>query len=252
MPIVSRELEGLPKSQQANERTSLLAKALGDRFGISPQQIDFAISENLGGAGRAAVQGIGAALDTPQGRELAGIPPEITAPTEGQQNPLISGILQSRGGQLQQRQYERKGDIEGATSEATRRWVQSLPEYQTATPDGQRQMLLIAQQQVEETASERVGIEPQLRDIGLPPKYLGVKDPEKQREVEEAVAAYRAWEKDPKNAPKPSPEQLKLGVPYSDPEMIDPRWTIANARLQERNRRIRRGAEQQTEAVPVP
>jgi hypothetical protein len=257
LPVVSRNLEGLSPSQQYHERTSLFSRTLGDKLGVSPQQLDFIVQENLGGAGRNLLGMADFALrnapDVGGWREQVqpaepmstAIPDEAPPGVRG----LLGGVWKEQGGQLSEQQYQRRGETIDQVQEGVRRSIQSLPEYQNASPDRQRQMLLIAQSQVAETAGEGAGIEPKLRDLGLPNKFIGVRDPKKEQAITDALASYRAWEADPRNAPKPTKDELKLALAYDDPDLINPKWTLANEALQERNRAIRKSATGQTESV---
>ena len=47
-PIVPASYEDLPPEYQYNEQTTWIAKSLGNLFGLSPMQIDYFISDNLG------------------------------------------------------------------------------------------------------------------------------------------------------------------------------------------------------------
>lgn len=51
-PIVPASMEDLEPRQQYDENTTWIAKTLGDRFNLSPKQIDYVINSNTGGIGQ--------------------------------------------------------------------------------------------------------------------------------------------------------------------------------------------------------
>jgi hypothetical protein len=238
MPIVGARQQGLPPSQQYTEHTSEVARRSGERLGWSPQQIDFAIAENLGGAGRTAL----GAADTLMGK------PSDSVPVLG---GLTSGVLRTYGGQLSANEYNTLDRLTGQLQEPIAAAIRSLPEYQQATPDRQTQMVQVAQQELQAALKDQIGMQSPQRDLGLPPKYLGVKDPKREQQINDALATYRAWDTDPKNAPKPTKDELKLALTYDDPDLINPKWTLANQQLQERNRAIRGAVQQRVTAGAV-
>lgn len=208
LPIVSRKYEGLPPSEQYDARTSELSKRLatsdlplvGNR---SPKGLDFVIAENLGGLGHALT----GAADT-----VLGKPAEGTPVLSG----LTRGILREYGGQLEERQFQQMGKIIDAEQERLAEKVRALPEYQKATPDRQVDMMRYVRNALIERAKEELGIESRERDSGAPQKYRGVSDTAREKEIDDAIRAVNAYERDRRNTPRPTRVQERLADRYEE------------------------------------
>jgi Large polyvalent protein associated domain 38 len=203
-PIESQAMENLPPTQRFNERTSNLARGLSEKVGmLSPMQWDFVIRENLGGLGMQ----IAAANDLATGR-APDTPPVIGG--------LLSGVWRRQGGATQQRQYEQLDRLMSTYQEPIAAAVRGLPEFQSATPDRQQQMLRSAQLGLRQTLSDQLGIQPPTSDTGLGPKYQGVDDPKQERKIEAAITKVDRWHQNTKN-PMPTDEEFALWSRYRMP-----------------------------------
>jgi len=239
LPIVPRDKEDLPPSQQSNERTSVLSRKIGEELGISPMQLDFLINENLGTLGRTGL----AAGD--QLSEWLGTSPSDKQPSQGPPviGGLASGVLRNYGGQLAADKYDKLDQSMGNSQEPIADSIRQLPEYATATRDRQDSMLRVAQQQLRSHFSDLLGIPQSTTDVGLPPKYVGVTDKQKEQDIDQALAKYRAWDTDPKNNAKPSSADVKLALTYED--QVSEKYRLAKEAMDKRNAAIRKTVTQQ-------
>ena len=230
LPIVPREYEGLPPSAQANERTSVLGRKLGEALGVSPMQIDFLINENLGTLGRTAL----GAIDT-----LAGKPSDSIPVIGG----LTSGIVRNYGGQIAADKYDKLDQLMGQFQEPIAQSVRQLPEYTDATPDRQNDMLRGAQLHLRDTLRDQLGISGSTKDTGLPQKYPGVTDPQEAVRIDRAVSRWNAYKADPAHAPVPTNEEVQLASLYGN--IVSPLYRIESQQDEQQNRAIRSMVEEQ-------
>jgi hypothetical protein len=208
-PIVSRRFEGLPPSAQRDDRSSAVSKLIADNVGGSPKGIDFAINENLGGLGRV-----------------------IT----GEPNPF-RGVVKNSGGQLEEDAYAELDRRFNGQQEARAREVRAMPEYQRATPDRQNGMLKIAMDDLREDIKAELGIQSNPADKGLPERFRGVTDKKEEARIGAAISKVNAYERDPRNAPRPSADERRLASRYEG--RVNPAYTRAQREQESENRAIR-------------
>jgi hypothetical protein len=227
-PIESARMEDLPPSEKFTDRTTGVAKALSSgsqalsesSFGksvgmtpISPAQMDFIIQENLAGLGRMAT-----------GERL---------------NPL-EAVFRTSAGQSDTNKFKKLDKELETGREQIARLTKSHPEYATATRDRQLQMLRQDQLKYEEHLKEKYGISTTTRDYGLPPKYRGVSDPAKEKQIDQAITKYEAWIRDRRARPservgveRPSAPEVRLAARYNKDVMRN----VSRTRMLQQQRR---------------
>ena len=237
-PIVPRSLEGLPPTEQYDERTSQTARQLSQSnipgFADRPPiGIDYLLRGFSPGPAEAMIGLADLVLARP------GAPSEFAqaqaqAPVVGPltQLPVIGGIVRplarATGEEQRSQAYERASELAASYRRQLLAQVQASPAYQRATPDLRRQMLRGFETDIRERTRELTGALPTERDLGLPPKYPGVRDLTRQRAIDEAIATYRAWQGDPTANIRPTAAQLKLALAYEN--LINPAYTEARRR----------------------
>jgi len=226
-PIVSQSMQGLPTSAQFNATTSQTARALSGSSlpglgGKSPMLIDYGIKGFSPGPAEALL-GVSDALIKATGNAL----PE--APAKGQPGvrdiPLVGGIagrfFKTAGSEQQNQQY----DMADALVEKNRKLVvdayMATPAYKQAPPDRQTAMLRDIETQLIAQAREVVGIDSPTKEIGLGAKYRGVTDPLEERRIDEVVRTVDAWRANPSRYARPTPADMKTGLQYGNPAMLN-------------------------------
>lgn len=246
-PIVPKSLQGQPVTEQYTPGTSQTARALS-RSGIPglnnqpPVGIDYALrgfspgpAEALLGASDAVIRAAGAEQ------------PTIGKPTVpgARDTPLLGSIvgrfLRTTGNETQTKAYDAADRIMEERTRVVTDSVLNSPAYKAAAsnPDRQRQLLSAAQTAMKEQALEQAGVTQKERDYGLPPKYIGVSDFQQQVKIDKAVSKYRAWEKDPRNIPRPDGEDLILALRYKDDRWVSPAYRTAVQRQQAESRKTK-------------
>jgi len=228
LPIVPQAYQDLPPSAQANDRTSLLARRLGEAYGVSPMQIDFLINENLGTLGR---YGLGV-TDAAMGKEGTSLPGAIIG-------GLTSGVVRNYGGQMAADKYDRLDQLMGEFQEpVVAKTVRQLPEYNdpNTTDDRKLSMMRTAQLHLRDTLRDQVGIPNSAADTGLPQKYPGVTDAQEEAHIDRAVARWNAYKADPTHAPPPTNEEVQLASLYGG--IVSPVYRVSEQIQQQQNRAI--------------
>jgi hypothetical protein len=160
--------------------------------------------------------------------------------------PVLGGIagrfLRTAGEERRTQAYTRADEIMDDKRRTILDAVQNSPTYQRATPDAQDKMLRSLEQELSQQALDVAGVQPKPRDLGLPEKYIGVKDPAKEGRIDDALSIYRAWESDPKNNPKPTKDEIKLALAYQD--LINPKYTYASKKQAAAGAAVRRQVQQ--------
>lgn len=242
-PIVPTSKQALPVTEQYDERTSQTARLLSrsDVPGFSqkpPMAIDYGVKGFSPGPAEALL-GVTDMLIRATGNAL----PE--APKKGvpgaRDIPIIGGVagrfLKTAGSERQNQQYDQAEALAAKNRRLVLDALQDSPTFKNATPDRQQQLLRTLEQELEDQAREMMGIEPKPRELGLPNKYVGVSDPKKAQDIDDALAKWRAWEKDPKQ-PKPTGAELKLALAYED--LVNPKYTAALKAQQAQGAEVRR------------
>jgi hypothetical protein len=252
-PIVPPSMEGLPPTEQVGPQTSQTARALARSnipgfSGKSPLGIDYAIRGFSPGPGEALL-GLGDLFLRATGQALP--EPARKGPPGARDLPLLGGIagrfLRTAGEEQRTVAYQNAQDIADQSRRGILDAVQASPAYQKSTPDRRTQMLRDLETALVNQARQVAGAQPTERELGLPPKYIGVKDPARQRAIDTAVSAYRAWVADPSNNLKPTSAQLKLALAYED--LINPKYTEELKRQRRETAQIQKRVQQ---AVPAP
>ena len=228
LPIVPQAYQDVPPSAQANDRTSLLSRRLGEAFGVSPMQIDFLINENLGTLGR---YGLGV-TDAAMGKEGTNLPGAIIG-------GLTSGVVRNYGGQMAADKYDRLDQLMGEFQEpVVAKTVRQLPEYNdpNTTDDRKLSMLRTAQLHLRDTLRDQVGIPNSAADTGLPQKYPGVTDAQEEAHIDRAVARWNAYKSDPTHAPPPTNEEVQLASLYGG--IVSPLYSASQRIQQQENRAL--------------
>jgi cell wall-associated NlpC family hydrolase/ribosomal protein S18 acetylase RimI-like enzyme len=240
LPIVPQEYQDVPPSAQANDRTSLLARKIGEELGISPMQLDFIINENLGTLGR---YGLGVS-DAAMGKEGTEPLERLGATAKAIIGGLGSGVVRNYGGQMAADKYEKLDQLMGQFQEPiVARSIRAMPEYADATEDRRLNMMRSAQLHLRDTLREQVGIPSSTKDTGLPQKYPGVTDAVEESRIDRAVARWNAYKSDPRNAPVPSNEEMQLANLYGT--LASPIYRAQEQIFQQENAAIRRMIEEE-------
>ena len=242
-PIVPTALQSLPPTEQYTDRTSQTARALARSdipgfSGQSPAKIDYLIRSFSPGPAEATL-GLGDHLIEMAGRALPerpakGEPGARDIPVAGN---ILGRFLRTSGEEQRTEAYDRASRLMDDKRRAVLDNVQNSPTYQRSTPDEQQRMLRSLEGELDKQALDVAGVEPKARDLGLPNKYIGVTDPKKEQQIDDALSIYRAWNADPRST-KPTKEELKLALMYED--MVNPKYTFASRKQESELAAVRR------------
>ena len=179
-PIVSRSMEGLPISEQYDDRTSQFARHLA-RSGIpwigghSPMMTDWVIKNTSPGPGEAFLSAMDEAYKR-TGTDLPSVTRDVPpgardVPIFG---PVVGRFLRTVGSAEQNRAYQAADEQVAQETPALVAQLERDPSYQNATPDRQRQMMRSLQRAIQDRAQELAGVSPAAKDLGTPPRFQGV------------------------------------------------------------------------------
>jgi hypothetical protein len=141
--------------------------------------------------------------------------------------PVIGGIagrfLRTAGEQRRTDAYDRAQQVVDRSRQVALDSVQNSKTYQAATPDEQQKMVRAMEDEMAKNAQQREGVVATVKDLGLPNKYLGVKDPAKEQQIDDAISAMATWRAH--KGPAPTARQQTLATAYSG--RINQRYTLA-------------------------
>lgn len=256
-PIVPTNLERLPPSEQYTPTTSqtarVLARSNAPFVGGKPAAaIDYAIRSASPGPGEALL-GFTDALLAATGTGPAR-PPSDRGPAGARDVPLLGGVagrfLRTAGEEQRTEKYAASDALVEESRPAAMKALEGSKAYQGATLDRQRQMLAALETELQNQARQTMNLDPKARDLGLPPKYPGVKDPQKEQAVDEAISKYRAWlsafDRGDKSVPKPNKEEMQLAALYEG--LINPDYTDAKKAQQTQTSDVQRMAREAVSA----
>jgi len=231
-PIVPKSLEGLSPSEQYGPQTSQVSRYLSKSQipGFSGQPavgIDYAVKGFSPGPGEALL----GAADAIIGMTGHNLPERPEKGVPGARDvPLIGGIagrfLRTAGEQRRTDAYDRAQAVVDRSRQVALDSVQNSKTYQASTPDEQQKMIRAMESEMTANAQQREGVVATVKDLGLPNKYLGVKDPAKEQQIDDAISAMTAWKA--RKGPVPTARQQTLATAYSG--RINQRYTLATKR----------------------
>jgi hypothetical protein len=176
-PIVSRSMEGLPVTEQYNDRTSLAMRHLGRLIGESPTKLDWLVRSTSPGPGESLLAGVDWALKT-SGHDLPTT--EANVPTGARDTPIVGSIagrvLRTTGSERQNRAYQVADDIAAKNETFLVNTLEQSPEYRNSTPDRQKQMMRSLQTALRDQAETIAGVPDykKPRNLGIPARFYGV------------------------------------------------------------------------------
>ena len=230
-PIESRTMENLPKSERISDRTSLWAtsdeaRALASsgvaktifQHPLSPVEVDHLVRALFAGAGQnqlSLTNALGGKEPSP------GYTPGVS--------DLTRGLWRTYGGAIQNRTYEQANQkYESGIDDVVAR-TKATRQYQTANPEEQKRLLGKVDREWKESASESVGI-PKSRAKDQPWKYVGIRDVQREQQIDGLISDYQAWVRGGKRGRPPlTGAQMAMAQAYQ--KRIDPsytRWLRAN------------------------
>jgi hypothetical protein len=235
-PIVSRSKEGLPTSEQYDDRTSQFARHLARSNlpvigGHSPLMTDWFIKGVSPGPGEAFLSAADNVIKF-TGNDLPSTTRNVPqgARDEPVFGPVIGRFLRTVGSAEQNRAYQNADEKAAADEKIWVPWLESDPSYQNATPDRQQQMMRSLRAALLDTAQTQAGVEKTPKDLGLPPKYAGIATGSQlEQDISSAMGTPIAQR---------TPRQQYLAETYKD--RINPYWTERNKAMGAQTDRIRR------------
>lgn len=205
-PIEPRSLESVPREERYTERTSAFAmsdagRAIADRLGISPIQLDHLITSTLGSSGRLAL----GASNVASGR------PSDTPPILG---GVASGLFRTTGGGgLQDERYERYEHQYDQRIGAVLDELRALPGYQAMEREDQLSTLRTVDLRLRDQLKGEIGLPTaaeRRREPDQPWKYVGVQSVPEELAIDAAFRAYEEYRANRQEAPRPSETQMDL------------------------------------------
>lgn len=131
---------------------------------------------------------------------------------------------------------QQRNDLDAAGWPGVETKLRATPEFQSANPARQAEILSSQHTQYTADLSTKVGLPPV--DTGLPPKYMGVSDGLMQRQIDAAITKMNAWDANPRTAPRPTSEEMSLARRYDG--RISPAYTRATQSRTQQNQALTR------------
>lgn len=179
-PIVSRSMEGLPTSEQYDDRTSQFARHLARSTlplvgGHSPMMTDWMIRGVSPGPGEAFLSAADNVIKA-TGQEFPSTARNVPqgARDEPVFGPVIGRFLRTVGSAEQNRAYQLADELAAFEAPALVQELEASSAYQNSTPDRQQQMMRSLQNALQQKAQTQAGVEPKSKDLGLPQRWNGI------------------------------------------------------------------------------
>ncbi len=220
-PIVPDRLRNLPPAEQVQPWTSAGARAVGRALNVSPLQVEHTVEGLTGGLGRLALEA------TNEVARAAGAPAAREQRTgTALDTPLLGGLLGSlartRGGQLDQYATEERKRLVAQWTREALDALQRDPAYQGMTPEEQQAMQRRVADSVAARAATQLPPTYEPRDVGGVRKYIGSQSARQDAEIDAAIAAQRAYERDPRTSRRPTSAESLLARRFDG--RVSPLW----------------------------
>ena len=232
-PIVSQGMQNRPPEYQYGPQTSQTARALSrsDLPGVggqSPMKIDYAVKGFSPGPGEALLGAADALI-----RNFGSPQPEHPDKKTGIRDiPLAGGVLgrffRTVGEQEQSDAYALAERMTQRNRRVMLDALEASPAWKSATHERRMQLASSLERQLVDQTRALAGVEARQRDLGLPNKYMGVNDPDRQDEIDEAISMVQDYRRDPRRSVRPTGRQVQLARAYA--KRVNPRYTAMSRR----------------------